>query len=111
LTFFYYFPSLTIYLFLTQVNEVKAVSDIPGYEPVSSTLWRQREEYCARLIQHAWRRHKSGIGLEPGTTPSAVGDASKEKIETVEEEPEELLVITTGSPSSPSEKVPSAPQI
>nr|AON96183.1 voltage-gated sodium channel alpha isoform 6 [Spodoptera exigua] len=30
--------------------------DEVGYEPVSSTLWRQREEYCARLIQHAWRR-------------------------------------------------------
>jgi hypothetical protein len=30
----------------------------PGYEPVSSTLWRQREEYCARLIQNAWRKHK-----------------------------------------------------
>ncbi|XP_034184266.1 sodium voltage-gated channel paralytic isoform X4 [Osmia lignaria lignaria] len=29
-----------------------------GYEPVSSTLWRQREEYCARLIQNAWRKHK-----------------------------------------------------
>lgn len=32
-----------------------------GYEPVSSTLWRQREEYCARLIQIAWRKHKSGV--------------------------------------------------
>lgn len=32
--------------------------DEAGYEPVSSTLWRQREEYCARLIQHAWRRHR-----------------------------------------------------
>lgn len=32
--------------------------DEAGYEPVSSTLWRQREEYCARLIQHAWRKHK-----------------------------------------------------
>ncbi|CRK91925.1 CLUMA_CG005540, isoform B [Clunio marinus] len=32
--------------------------DEVGYEPVSSTLWRQREEYCARLIQHAWRKHK-----------------------------------------------------
>nr|QRG33296.1 paralytic [Schistocerca americana] len=30
----------------------------PGYEHVSSTLWRQREEYCARLIQNAWRKHK-----------------------------------------------------
>lgn len=33
-----------------------------GYEPVSSTLWRQREEYCARLIQHAWRKHKQHKG-------------------------------------------------
>lgn len=32
--------------------------DEAGYEPVSSTLWRQREEYCARLIQNAWRKHK-----------------------------------------------------
>ena len=32
--------------------------DRPGYEPVSSTLWRQREEYCARLVQQAWRRHR-----------------------------------------------------
>ncbi|XP_066584602.1 sodium channel protein para isoform X5 [Prorops nasuta] len=29
-----------------------------GYEAVSSTLWRQREEYCARLIQNAWRKHR-----------------------------------------------------
>lgn len=41
-----------------------------GYEPVSSTLWRQREEYCARLIQNAWRKHKrqrTGDGND-GTT-------------------------------------------
>lgn len=38
--------------------------DEVGYEPVSSTLWRQREEYCARLIQHAWRRHRRAH--EPG---------------------------------------------
>ncbi|KAL0821039.1 hypothetical protein ABMA28_005677 [Loxostege sticticalis] len=36
--------------------------DEVGYEPVSSTLWRQREEYCARLIQHAWRRHRRAHG-------------------------------------------------
>lgn len=35
--------------------------DEVGYEPVSSTLWRQREEYCARLIQHAWRRHRRAV--------------------------------------------------
>ncbi|CAB3244533.1 unnamed protein product [Arctia plantaginis] len=44
--------------------------DEVGYEPVSSTLWRQREEYCARLIQHAWRRHRRAH--EPGD--EAAGD-------------------------------------
>ncbi|XP_053996380.1 sodium channel protein para isoform X18 [Hylaeus anthracinus] len=38
--------------------DVQARPDEAGYEPVSSTLWRQREEYCARLIQNAWRKHK-----------------------------------------------------
>lgn len=40
------------------LGEVGPAIDRPGYEPVSSTLWRQREEYCARLIQQAWRRHR-----------------------------------------------------
>lgn len=42
-----------------ELGEVAARPDEEGYEPVSSTLWRQREEYCARLIQIAWRKHKS----------------------------------------------------
>ncbi|KAK4321725.1 hypothetical protein Pmani_007468 [Petrolisthes manimaculis] len=40
------------------IGEVGPAADRPGYEQVSSTLWRQREEYCARLIQQAWRRHR-----------------------------------------------------
>ena len=39
-----------------ELGEVTAHADRPGYEPISSTLWRQREDYCARLIQGAWRR-------------------------------------------------------
>lgn len=42
-----------------ELGEVAARPDEIGYEPVSSTLWRQREEYCARLIQIAWRKHKT----------------------------------------------------
>lgn len=42
-----------------EINEVQLAPDRPGYEPVSSTLWRQREDYCARLIQSAWRKHKT----------------------------------------------------
>lgn len=57
--------------------------DEVGYEPVSSTLWRQREEYCARLIQHAWRRHRhaqapgspAGVGLEAGVEAEGAAEA------------------------------------
>ncbi len=34
-----------------ELGEVTAHADRPGYDPISSTLWRQREDYCARLIQ------------------------------------------------------------
>lgn len=56
--------------------------DEAGYEPVSSTLWRQREEYCARLIQHAWRRHRrahegdSGAEADAETGAGAEGGAA-----------------------------------
>lgn len=40
------------------IAEVQGRPNEVGYEQVSSTLWRQREEYCARLIQNAWRKHK-----------------------------------------------------
>ena len=39
-----------------ELGEVTAHADRPDYEPISSTLWRQREDYCARLIQSAWRK-------------------------------------------------------
>lgn len=45
-----------------ELGEVQTRPDEAGYEPVSSTLWRQREEYCARLIQNAWRKHKQQRG-------------------------------------------------
>ena len=39
-----------------ELGEVTAQADRPGYEPISSTLWRQREDYCARMIQSVWRK-------------------------------------------------------
>ncbi|XP_018568926.1 sodium channel protein para isoform X1 [Anoplophora glabripennis] len=45
-----------------ELAEVQGRPNEAGYEPVSSTLWRQREEYCARLIQNAWRKHKRNRG-------------------------------------------------
>lgn len=49
-----------------EMGEVQQRPDEVGYEPVSSTLWRQREEYCARLIQHAWRNFKERGGVGGG---------------------------------------------
>lgn len=37
--------------------QVQSFSDRPGYERTSSSLWKQREEYCASIIQQAWRDH------------------------------------------------------
>ncbi|XP_015185105.1 PREDICTED: sodium channel protein para isoform X11 [Polistes dominula] len=58
--------ALTKDFFARKGNPIEETGDLEvqtrpgeaGYEPVSSTLWRQREEYCARLIQNAWRKHK-----------------------------------------------------
>ena len=36
-------------------RQVTAFADRPGYERTSSSLWKQREEYCASLIQKAWK--------------------------------------------------------
>lgn len=33
-------------------------------EPMSSSMWRQREEYAARVIQTAWRKHATCLGNE-----------------------------------------------
>lgn len=40
-----------------EIGEIQTRPDEADYEPVSSTLWRQREEYCARIIQNAWRKY------------------------------------------------------
>jgi len=52
-----------------ELGEVTAQADRPGYEPISSTLWRQREEYCARMIQSAWRKQNLPPGMEDPFSP------------------------------------------
>lgn len=61
-------------------EELAEVQERPGevgYERVSSTLWRQREEYCARLIQNAWRKHKQQRHSESDTDGCAELDHSR----------------------------------
>ncbi|KAL1421885.1 hypothetical protein MTO96_022598 [Rhipicephalus appendiculatus] len=59
-----------------EITETVIHLDRPGYEPVSSTLWRQREEYCARVIQRAWRRYKGGGGVGGDDAASDGGGSS-----------------------------------
>lgn len=47
-----------------ELTEVQMHQERPGYEPISSTLWRQREEYCARVIQVIWKRFVQKKKLE-----------------------------------------------
>lgn len=42
-----------------EIGEIQTRPDEADYEPVSSTLWRQREEYCARIIQNAYKKYKA----------------------------------------------------
>lgn len=82
-----------------EVNEVTVALDRPGYEPVSSTLWRQREEYCARLIQNAWRRHKNhqNSGGSPAVTaPSGTGSTTGKGDESKDEISSEIVLDEEG---------------
>ena len=60
-----------------ELGEVTAHTDRPGYEPISSTLWRQREDYCARLIQSAWRKRDLRGGWEQQQHHQQRGKAGK----------------------------------
>ncbi|GFT37955.1 sodium channel protein para [Nephila pilipes] len=51
--------------------EVVVPKEREGYKPISSTKTRQREIYCARIIQLAWRRYKGRIG-EPRQQQTAI---------------------------------------
>ncbi|XP_032452139.1 voltage-gated sodium channel alpha subunit isoform X9 [Nasonia vitripennis] len=68
---------------ITEPAEAEAIAEVQerpgevGYERVSSTLWRQREEYCARLIQNAWRKHKQQRHSESDTDGCAELDHSR----------------------------------
>ena len=42
-------------------SQVQSFSDRPGYERTSSSLWKQREEHCAKIIQTAWRDHYNKV--------------------------------------------------
>ena len=52
-------------------------ADRPGYERMSSSLWKQREEYCASLIQQAWRDHHQGTVTKGANARNVVTGTKK----------------------------------
>ncbi|CAL8142651.1 unnamed protein product [Orchesella dallaii] len=90
-----------------EINEVQVAPDRPGYEPVSSTLWRQREEYCARLIQNAWRKHKNirSRSQQDGIPDERAEDEAEENLNSaivVDEDGGPKVVIQNPLSKSPS---------
>ena len=76
--------------------QMTTFSDRPGYLRVSSSLWKQREDYCASLIQKAWKFHKLRQ-TESHTEEPHTGD----------EEEESSLCQTAGSlEKDPSVRLP-----
>nr|WQE97497.1 voltage-gated sodium channel [Varroa destructor] len=69
--------------------------DRPGYEPISSTLLRQRQEYCARVIQHAWRRSKG----EYDDSDEETGGAQDTAIVVVDGDDTKTKVVIRPSPA------------
>ncbi|KAG8191415.1 hypothetical protein JTE90_010589 [Oedothorax gibbosus] len=44
-----------------EITDVVPNKDRGGLEAISRTICRQREEYCARVIQQAWHRYKGSL--------------------------------------------------
>lgn len=55
-----------------ELGEVAPRKDVEGYEPISSTRFRQQEEYNARVIQRAWRHYKGCSASEPRQQQTAI---------------------------------------
>lgn len=85
-----------------ELGEVQARPEEAGYEPVSSTLWRQREEYCARLIQNAWRKHKL---LRTGGTDNEEERSEPGEPDATEPRDTEILVESDGFVTKNGHKV------
>ena len=51
-------------MIIDKISQAALSADRPGYERTSSSLWKQREEYCAALIQRAWTEFQVGIRVK-----------------------------------------------
>jgi hypothetical protein len=60
-----------------ELVQAAANANRPGYTPVSSTLWRQREEHCATIIQRFWRGNKGVALIKPTTSSTTTAQLMK----------------------------------
>ncbi|GIY82803.1 hypothetical protein CDAR_608842 [Caerostris darwini] len=54
------------------IGDVVPIKDRGGLEAVSGTIFRQREQYAARVIQQAWHRYKGRSKSEPKPQETAI---------------------------------------
>ena len=84
-----------------------AQADRPGYDPISSTLWRQREEYCARMIQSVWRRQTRlellGLAVPPAMRSTTLLDTRMSRMRSGA-----IVEVAGGEGSEPLEEVEGA---
>lgn len=55
-----------------EITDVVPNKDRGGLEAISRTICRQREEYCARVIQQAWHRYKGSLQGQPRPQQTAI---------------------------------------
>ncbi|QQP35112.1 Sodium channel protein, partial [Caligus rogercresseyi] len=80
---------------------ITTFADRPGYHRISSSLWKQREDYCAALIQKAWKFHKLR------NTESHTEDPhthTEDGYEDTEDEEDTTTTTNTGKESSGGDK-------
>lgn len=59
---------------VAEIGEIQTRPEEAGYEPISSTLWRMREVYCAIIIQNAWRKFSTVAQEQTEPAETADGD-------------------------------------
>ncbi|XP_025407714.1 sodium channel protein para-like isoform X2 [Sipha flava] len=67
---------------VAEIGEIQTRPEEAGYEPISSTLWRMREVYCAIIIQSAWRKFARAAKEQTADEDRSDGAASPDGRET-----------------------------
>ncbi|XP_026806613.1 sodium channel protein para-like isoform X1 [Rhopalosiphum maidis] len=67
---------------VAEIGEMQTRPEEAGYEPISSSLWRMREVYCAIIIQNSWRKYRAAAKQQTADDERSDGAASPDGRET-----------------------------